>query len=120
MENFTIHVFGYGETQINSNNLSIKVSTDSLKSVTPLLGAIFTKKPIDNSTLVTEFHAVNIFGYNDIRWMSKDSFDVKDDTDLKSFIDKLIVELQKTKDKLETPKVEMVTPPAPNMDAPKS
>ena len=99
MENFTIHIFGYGETQINSKDLSVKVATDTLTSVTPLLNGIFAKKPADNTTLVTEFHAVNLFGYNDIRWMSKDTFNVKDETTLKTLIDNLIAELQTAKDK---------------------
>jgi hypothetical protein len=65
---------------------------------------IFAKKPADNTTLVTEFHAVNLFGYNDIRWMSKDGFSVKDETTLKSLIDALISELQTAKDnKVVTP-----------------
>jgi hypothetical protein len=99
MENFTIHIFGYGETQINSKDLSVKVATDTLTSVMPLLNGIFAKKPADNTTLVTEFHAVNLFGYNDIRWMSKDAFDVKDEATLKTLIDALISELQTAKDK---------------------
>ena len=101
MENFTIHIFGYGETQINSKDLSIKVATDSLTSVTPLLNGIFEKKPTENPTLVTDFHVVNLFGHNDIRWMSKDSFDLKDEADLKSLIDNLIAELQTAKDNEE-------------------
>lgn len=109
MENFTIHVFGYGETQINSKDLSVKVATDTLTTVTPLLAGIFAKKPADNPTLVTEFHAVNLFGYNDIRWMSKDTFNVKDETTLKTLIDNLIAELQTAKDNevVPTPKVEL-------------
>lgn len=104
MENLTIHIFGYGETQINSKDLSVKVATDTLTSVTPLLNGIFAKKPADNTTLVTEFHAVNLFGYNDIRWMSKDSFNVKDEATLKTLIDNLITELQTAKDKEVAPK----------------
>ena len=98
MENFTIHVFGYGETQINSEDLSIKVATDTLTTVTPLLDGVFAKKPADNTTLVTEFHAVNLFGHSDIRWMSKDAFNVKDEATLKPLIDALISELQTAKD----------------------
>jgi hypothetical protein len=107
MENFTIHVFGYGETQINSKDLSVKVATDTLTTVTPLLSGVFAKKPADNPTLVTEFHAVNFFGYNDVRWMSKEGFNVKDDADLKALIDNLIAELQTAKDNevVPTPKV---------------
>jgi uncharacterized iron-regulated protein len=98
MENFTIHIFGYGETQINSENLSVKVATDTLTTVTPLIEAIFAKKPADNPTVITDFHAINLFGYNDVRWTAKDSFNVKDDASLKPLIDALIAELQKAKD----------------------
>jgi hypothetical protein len=115
MENFTIHVFGYGETQINSKDLSVKVPTDTLTTVTPLLAGVFAKKPTDNTTLETDFHAVNFFGYNDVRWMSKEGFNLKDEADFKTLIDNLIAELQNAKDNQQ-----IVTPPAPNMDAPKS
>jgi hypothetical protein len=96
MENFTIHIFGYGETQINSKELSVKVSTDTLTSVTPLVEAIFAKKPVDNPAVISPFHAINIFGYKDIRWVEKDSFNVKDDEELKPLIDALIAELATT------------------------
>lgn len=107
MENFTIHIFGYGETQINSKDLSVKVTTDTLTTVTPLVAGIFAKKPADNPTVITDFHAINLFGYNDVRWMSKEGFNVKDDADLKPLIDNLIAELQKAKDNevAPTPKV---------------
>lgn len=101
MENFTIHIFGYGETQINSKDLSVKVATDVLTTVTPLLAGVFAKKPSDNPTLITDFHVVNFFNYNDVRWISKDNFDVKDDADLKPLIDNLIAELKFEKDKEE-------------------
>ena len=94
MKNFTIHIFGYGETQINSKDLSVKVATDTLTTVTPLIEAIFAQKPADNPTLITEFHAINLFGYNDVRWTSKDSFNVQDDADLVPLINALIVELE--------------------------
>lgn len=102
MENFTIHIFGYGETQINSKELSIKVSTDTLTTVTPLVEAIFAKKPADNPAVISPFHAINIFGYDDIRWVNKDSFTVKDDADLIPLIDALIAELQVAKDTTTT------------------
>jgi Ca2+-binding EF-hand superfamily protein len=106
MENFTIHIFGYGETQINSEDLSVKVATSSLNAVTPLVQAIFDKKPIDNESTIDGYHAINIFGYNDVRWMSKEEniegFNVKDDADLKPLIDDLIAELQAIKDATET------------------
>jgi hypothetical protein len=98
MENFTIHIFGYGETQINSKDLSIKVSTDTLTAVTPLVDAIFAEKPLENTSVITGFHAINIFGYRDVRFMSKKGFDVKNNLDLKPLIDSLIAELQVARD----------------------
>jgi hypothetical protein len=95
MENFTIHIFGYGETQINSKELSIKVKTDTLTTTTPLVDAIFAKKPADNPAVISPFHAINIFGYKDVRWLAKGTnFSVKDDESLKPLIDALIAELQ--------------------------
>jgi hypothetical protein len=113
MENFTIHIFGYGETQINSTDLSIKVSTDKLDTVGPLVHAIFLNKPKDNDVSLMGFHAINIFGYNDVRWMSKGKdvkgFDVKDNQSLQSLIDNLIEELQSIHDaKLTTTTTTMV------------
>lgn len=50
MENFTIHIFGYGETQINSKEFSVKVASTELKKVKPLVDAIWNKKPSDFET----------------------------------------------------------------------
>ena len=103
MENFTIHIFGYGETQINSKDLSVKVKTDTLTCVQPVINQIFSKKPEDNPTIITDFHAINLFGYNDVRWQSKDGFSDKDDAKLKPLVDNLIAELQTAKDNMPTP-----------------
>jgi hypothetical protein len=104
MENFTIHIFGYGETQINSKDLSVKVATSGLTAVTPLIQAIFAKKPQDNTSVVDGYHAINVFEYKDVRWSSngKDvkGFDVKNDEALKPLIDALIAELQASKDNM--------------------
>jgi hypothetical protein len=120
MENFTIHIFGYGETQINSKDLSLKVRTDTLKTVQAVINQIFSKKPADNLTLVTDFHAINIFGYNEVRWQCKDSFTDIDDAELKTLVDSLIAELQTAKENMPIPKQKIATPPESNTDAPKS
>ena len=101
-----IHVFKYGETQINSKDLSIKVASNTLTKLTPLLEAIFLKKPESSLSVITEFHSVNIFGYNQVRWVdSKDGFALREKGteipslgELKPFIDELILELQALKD----------------------
>lgn len=97
MENFTIHIFGYGETQINSKDLSVKTLTKDLANVTPLIDAVWAKKPVE-STIEKNFHAINIFSYDDVRWMQKNGFDVKKDEELKPLIDALIAELQSVHD----------------------
>ena len=94
MEDFTIHIFGYGETQINSKTLSIKVKTKNLTNVQPIIEHIFSKKPTDNSTQISEYHVIHLFGYEDVRWLSKHSFMDKEDDELKPLIDSLISELQ--------------------------
>lgn len=97
MENFTIHIFGYGETQINSEDLSVKVATDTLTTVTPLVEAIYAAKPADNNAAISPFHAINIFRYTDVRWqVEDDSFTVENDAELVPLIDALIAELAAT------------------------
>jgi len=93
MENFTLHIFGYGETQINSKDFSVKVKTNTLTKVQPLVDAIWALKPAD-SEAKQEFHAVNIFNFNDIRYMTKDGFNVKTTPALKTLIEDLISELK--------------------------
>lgn len=100
MENFTIHIFGYGETQINSSEFSVKVKTDSLKKVTAVVDSIWAKKPTENES-VKDYHAINILGFNDIRWMSKPKgFTLKNELDLKPLIEDLISELKTAFDAL--------------------
>jgi len=103
MENFTIHIFGYGETQINSSEFSVKVKTDSLTKVTAVVGAIWAKKPAESES-IQDYHAINIFGFNDIRWMSKPKgFNLKNDVELKPFIEAVIAELKDKFDALPKP-----------------
>jgi hypothetical protein len=93
MENFTIHIFGYGETQINSKDLSVKVKTTDLTKVQPLVDKIWSKKPQDLDS-EQSYHVVHFFGYYDVRYGSKKGFSLKNDKELKPLIDALIVELQ--------------------------
>jgi hypothetical protein len=100
MENFTIHIFGYGETQINSKEFSVKVETTTLQTVTPLINAVWNKRP-EGSTAEENYHVINFFNYQDIRWISKDGFELKDQQDLVTFIDDLIAELRTAYDSIQ-------------------
>lgn len=93
MENFTIHIFGYGETQINSKDLSVKVKTTELTKVQTLVDAIWAKKPTD-SDAEQNYHVIHCFGFDDVRYGSKNGFSLKKDTSLKPLIEDLITELE--------------------------
>lgn len=93
MKNFTLHIFGYGETQINGDEFSVKVKTNTLTKVQPLVDAIWNLKPEENDA-VQQFHAINIFNYKEIRYMSNKGFTVITTPDLKVLIDDLIAELK--------------------------
>jgi hypothetical protein len=99
MTHFTLHIFGYGETQINGDEFSIKVKTDTLTKVQPLVDAVWSLKPAD-STAVQEFHAINVFNFDDIRYMTKDGFNVATTPALKTLIEDLIAELKVAFDSL--------------------
>ena len=45
MEKLTIHIFGYGETQIIKKDVNFKTKTSDLTKVQPLLDAIWAEKP---------------------------------------------------------------------------
>ena len=104
MENFTIHIFGYGETQINSKDLSVKVKSTELKKLKALVDKVWSKKPQD-SDAEQNYHVIHCFGHDDVRYGSKKGFSLKKDQELKPLIDALITEL-------ETFKVVEVTPQA--------
>jgi hypothetical protein len=105
MENFTIHIFGYGETQINSKEFSVKVASTELKKVKPLVDAIWSKKPAD-SNAEESYHVIHCLGYNNVRYGSKDGFELSEQEDLLPLIDNLIAELRVAYDSL--PKEEVV------------
>jgi hypothetical protein len=93
MENFTIHIFGYGETQINSKELSVKVKSSDLTKLNVLVDTIWSKKPEDSDAELN-FHVIHCFGYDDVRYGSKKGFSLKKDEELKPLIDDLIEELE--------------------------
>lgn len=71
--NYTIHIFGYGETQINSD-YSFKDATNSFTNVEPLVDAIWLNKPNDSLLSEKKYHVIHIFNGNDIRWITENGF----------------------------------------------
>jgi hypothetical protein len=94
--NYTIHIFGYGETQINAD-YSFKDATEGFTKVSALVDAIWAKKPSDSLLTEKTYHVIHIFNGDDIRWQTENGFDLKgDDIDanIKTLIDELKVELK--------------------------
>ena len=56
----TIHIFGYGETQLIGSETNKKVSTSTLTKVQAVIDNVYSQKPTDNNA-GTEYHAINIF-----------------------------------------------------------
>lgn len=95
MENFTIHVFGYGETQIIKKDVNFKTKTSDLTKVQPLLDAMWGMKPED-VTGGDDFHAVTFSNFRNKQWLGKKdqaSFIIKGEDTLVDQIEELVAEL---------------------------
>lgn len=56
----TLHIFGYGETQLIGDNFNYKTSTSNLASAPAVVADVYSKKPA-GSDASADYHAVNIF-----------------------------------------------------------
>lgn len=56
----TLHIFGYGETQLIGTDLNKKVPTSVLTTIQALINNVYSFKP-EGNTATKEYHAVNIF-----------------------------------------------------------
>jgi hypothetical protein len=59
----TLHIFGYGETQVITDTENKKVATDSIVGVQALIDDIYSKKP-DGNAATTDYATISIL--NDI------------------------------------------------------
>lgn len=99
--NFTIHIFGYGEVQYSSKNINFKTLKTDLTNAQPLLDAIWAAKP-DDAVGGNDYHTVNLFGYKRKKWMGKGGRKAKDnatfsiigENSLVDLIDALISEIK--------------------------
>lgn len=67
----TIHIFGYGETQLIGKDLNKKVKTSELTTVQAVIDNVYSLKPEDNLA-TTEYHSINIFNDMFSDWATKD------------------------------------------------
>lgn len=56
----TLHIFGYGESQLIGENFNYKVPNSELPACQPVVDNVYSKKPAD-SDASADYHAVNIF-----------------------------------------------------------
>ena len=59
----TLHIFGYGETQVITDTKNKKVATDSIVGVQLVVDDLYSKKPADNPA-TTDYRTITIL--NDI------------------------------------------------------
>ena len=75
----TIHIFGYGETQIIGNDNNGKVQSSELTNLVALVDHIKTFLPESGVTL-TDYHVIHIFEGSDVRYLGVGTEDRKEDT----------------------------------------
>jgi len=68
----TLHIFGYGETQLIGADFNKKFSSSVLTSVQAVVDNVYSFKPVDNPAN-EEYHAINIFNDMFADWQTKDS-----------------------------------------------
>jgi len=60
----TLHIFGYGETQVigqdGETNINKKAPNDVLTFLQPVVDNVYSFKPAENPA-INEYHAINIF-----------------------------------------------------------
>ena len=66
----TLHIFGYGETQLIGTDSNKKVPSTALTTLTAVVNNVYSFKPEDN-TANEEYHAINIFNDMFADWQTK-------------------------------------------------
>jgi hypothetical protein len=74
----TLHIFGYGETQVigkdGDTSINKKVSTSVLTKVTPVVDDVYSFKPVNNLS-PNDYHAINIFNNMFADYQPKGNFE---------------------------------------------
>lgn len=80
MENFsTIHVFGFGDTQIIGKDNNGMVKSTELTTLPTFIDHVKTFLPATGVTL-TDYHVIHIFNSSDVRYLGKQAQDKKENT----------------------------------------
>jgi len=92
----TIHIFGFGTTQLIGKDLNKQVSSTELTKLNAVIENIYSLKPTD-VVASTDFHAINIFNDLNASWLPKTKEEEAFRVDFKdlniTLIDALVVEI---------------------------
>lgn len=75
----TIHLFGFGDTQIIGKDNNGTVKSDTLTNLQALVDHIVTFKP--EEVILTDYHVIHIFNDMSIRYLGKGTENNEDKTD---------------------------------------
>ena len=64
----TLHIFGYGETQLITDAENKKVSSNELTKLQAVVDNVYANKPSGNNA-DTSYHAINIFNNISADWI---------------------------------------------------
>jgi hypothetical protein len=91
----TIHIFGYGETQIIGETNNGKILSSSLTTLVPFVDHIKTFLPESGVTL-TDYHVIHIFEGSDVRYLGVGTEDRKEETSFSVNYDQIDITLLDT------------------------
>jgi hypothetical protein len=91
----TIHIFGYGETQIIGETNNGKVQSSSLTTLVPFVDHVKTFLPESGVTL-TDYHVIHIFEGSDVRYLGVGTEDRKEETSFSVKYDQINIALLDT------------------------
>jgi len=66
----TLHIFGYGETQLIGTDSNKKVPSTALTTLAAVVNNVYSFKP-EGNTATEEYHAINIFNHMFADWQPK-------------------------------------------------
>jgi hypothetical protein len=91
----TLHIFGYGETQLIKEDYNKKLPTTELVTATPFIDDVYSKKPQD-SNASQAYHAINVFYDMRVAFMPKEGegFDLQWNQVNIALLDALVVEVE--------------------------
>ena len=65
----TIHIFGFGDTQIIKENLNKSAKSADLTTLTAFIDSIKAQKPVE--VAAADYHVIHIFEGNSVRYLGQ-------------------------------------------------